>query len=310
MDNESLSLSHFGHLFEVFTGFYLLLGTNAQFHDYLTISQIFKSWPDESKDIQETTIRAKSAKEEWAKENRKKGPSTFEDLKQYQDRLRKSHKDVERIQQQTNKLASIGDRLEKSINRHFNINNPKSKEPTEFYKFIRPYYIFFGVLSLSMLIMEGMYDHWKKLDNLATINFFGGFIYVAFLIQICRRKFGMVNPIRVFMGSIFFFILLLAIPQHYLPCVLNYCIISSRFIADFQVMFVVLLVLLPILTHIITLAILVGQHKKVKKIKENIKSFVRQPTAPKNIGQPFPDITESFGDIPLDKDGEPIGPAH
>ena len=187
MDNPGLVLHHFGHIFEIFAGYYLLLGASKTFNEYFNVTVVFKNWPTNYSSISEAVKKSKQFETETFKTITKDQPIDFNDLEPWYIRTRQKSSDVKKITRKANKLYKLGAFLERQIILHYDHNNSGNASETEFYKFIRPIYIYFGILCITLLVLAGVYEKDHKENTLAIINFISLIIYLIFLFCILRN---------------------------------------------------------------------------------------------------------------------------
>ena len=132
-----------------------------------------------------------------------------------------------------------------------------------FYDYINPIYLYFGVINLSILILSGFYSDWDQMHSLQLINWLSLIMLVVFIIQISAlygfgKTFKPINKIRLIFWTIVFLIFDLMIFSHK-P--INTPICSHFFdcpelpffinISDLQILLAVVLSLSPLIIHIL-----------------------------------------------------------
>ena len=286
MDNESLSLQNFSSVFELFAGYYLLLGTNKKFHDYFNIGRVFKTWTSNYNEIEDMTSNAGRIESELLK-TISKDQQPENNVKSHRNWLRKRKRqvnDVEKRMKDAVRLSAKGKILKNQVELHFGADeNQNTEKEKGFYKFIKPFYIFFGCLSLVILAFAGFYNEWHRIH---TLNIFNGLAIVIILIlfiQVSVNAFLQTplftaNPIVIFILSIFSLVIIALIPCRMyvqymkLPYDIDPTIISYN---DFQVILMVGLILIPIIIHIVALTVVVLKHRRVEKIKSKLSDHLR-----------------------------------
>ncbi len=303
-DHSGLSLHHFGHIFEVFACYYLLLGTNKAFHNYFNLSVLFRNWPAtlQEKKTRITTIQG--FLENWVTtitfpSNENNFFKQIFILIKHWKRLRKKSQ----LNNQALKINKLLIFLDFHLDSHFKeksqkIENGRCDEcgkhkcgncgvekldkdsETDFHKFITPYYIYFGTLSVSLLVYCGIYEKWKMMNNLQFVNIITLVILIVLAMRLFQnkyyyKKFDGFDPLNVFGWSIFGLFVSIIVPHYWVDVI---CIIPNLIpeylitLNDLQIMGVVALVLLPVVLHLTFLCRIVHKHKKMEKLYSKLIS--------------------------------------
>ena len=307
MNQSNLLLNSFSCVFQIFAGYYLLLGTNKKFKDYFDISGIFKNWNIDHSHTQEVINECKAFLDKYPDEileNLKKTVNELDKAKinKFQQSivsLIRAEEKAKNIEEKTKKLIKLCDELHLEIPVYFRKsgstadleNGPES----DFFLFMRPFYIYFGVLSLGMLVLGGLFNEWHKLINLNFINLVSTLIYFSLLKGILYNKYKKdiyktsVDPAKTFLQSIFTIFVLILIPWSLFNKIafIGY-LLGEETISypDLQVFVCVFMVLMPILTHALTLYTLVRKYNQVKELKEYLIpiTLIEVPSEMKDMG--------------------------
>ncbi len=194
--------------------------------------------------------------------------------------LNKYEKEVNNVK----KLSKLGEGLKNQVELHFGTDSDgKEESETEFYKFIKPFYIFFGSLSMAILAVSGFYDEWHRIYAINLLNWMAVLIYLFLLIQAIggaffNRRPIAINPIRTFIFSIIVLTIVIFTPSSYYESIMAipYSISTSTIsYYDLQIISIVALIFFPIVTHIFILSLVVWKHRKVESLKRKISSNLK-----------------------------------
>jgi len=306
MGATALSLQDFTSIFEIFTGYYLLLGLNKSVSDYFNISGPFRSDSENYESIVNIETTANKFEQEALAEIDSSRPVTKTRKERKMQLLweRKKVNELDKTMEPFERFTEMGKWYGRLVKSHFGYNEqgsaPDKVSETEFFAFIRPFYIYYGLMAITVLILSGMYKAWDRIHVLSVVNCIsfaiGLFLLTkAVLITIRKpKKISLINPIFALLFSLFFFISILSIPcRIYDKMLIPFPIDHLISYEDFHVSFSVLIILFPIIVHIICLMIVAYTQKQYVKLKERLPIELRTPAATVPTSQPgsLPDVS-------------------
>jgi hypothetical protein len=294
-ETGSLSLQNFTSIFEIFAGYYLLLGTNKSFNDYFNIVGVYKSW---RKGNEGFSARVKKLAAEMEKTSVTVEPVELNIWQRIQWHNRRS-RELTRMQENYFKAEALINqdaRWDKQLKLHYDETNPEAE--TDFYKFMKPFYIFFGSLSMCILLMCGFCDQWNEMYNLNVLNILSGAVVAVLLRLVLRNKFRSTRlwifpPQYSFILSLVLFPVLIFLPSRIIA---KWQFISQDLIPhgisynDLQVLAASVLIFFPIVIHLGTVLCLMVEQNVMKwkfqqiTLPEVIKSAKSSPQIPRIDG--------------------------
>ncbi len=305
-DDYSIDLLNFSSVFELLCAYYLLLGISEKLRNYFEISTWFKDWIDNDyiyesklKEIESylTAIEETNNRQLQDQITSKRFIGKLQMIcshwvKDKKIRLKKWRKKriVSKIQFLQKKLPVFYPTIqtengilpnEGEYSTSFLEEARQDNSKITYSMLIRPVYLYFGVLSIILLILAGSYSSLKREFALSIINGFSLLLLCLFIVCLFVKKYRcrfitFLTPVKAFLATLIIIGLIVVIPEHFLtifdliPYFLPSNIIHN---SNFQVILCVVLHLTPLLINITSLAFIVRKLQKVRNYYRNTISF-------------------------------------
>lgn len=267
-----LPLSGFTCIFQIFCGYYLIIGTNSKYSDYLGIRRLFNDKKVE--DLPDNISNILS----YSKYSDDSVPDNLSKLK------KKIGVDYKELEPKLNKVFHL-------IKIHFNSARIDKQEQvyveTNFMSFYRSIYIIFGLLAMNLLVLAGMENRVSVHTELSIINIACIFILIYSLIfyfrSVNKRKEFIPTSIPGYLVvTCIIFLALDAFTNLYCNKFPNQIIeyFGPKFLTfeETQVIIVNILLICPSIMHLLFMQILKYKidnlpMEKIKELEKNIGEY-------------------------------------
>lgn len=305
-DDYSIDLLNFTSVFELLCAYYLLLGISEKLRNYFEISTWFRDWIANDY-IYENNLDQIESYLKAIEETNNRQLQEHIASKGFLGKIRMvfSHllKDIEigikkrgkkRIMDKIHFLRRKLPIFYPTIQTENGISPNEAEYSTSFLEaaredgdkitysmLIRPVYLYFGVLSIILLILAGSYSSLKREFALSLINSFSIILLGVFLFCLFVKKYRchfitILSPVKAFLLTLILIGLIIVIPERFLAflgLIPNFLPSNSIRNSNFQVILCIVLHLTPLLINITSLAFIVRKLQVVRNYYRNTISL-------------------------------------
>lgn len=291
-----LSLNNFSSFYEIFGSYYLILGLSADLRKYFNISTWLRPIIDEKheKYIKESISNhladIAASHEERIKnvvENATKNWITQIIL------FIKGILEFRKLEsRKLPKYAKMYNRYVKEEKWLIEKSSDVEDVNTTIFRFINPIYLYFGLISIGILLLSGLSVSWDESINLQIINLASFFVicfllFQVFLLYTFDKIINSISKVYVFLLTIIFLFLVLVIGN--IESLKPYFIILNNADPNIcklntQIIFAIIFPLIPLILHIILLVRLIFLQKRIAKLYQKASY---KPIAPRSSNKQF-----------------------
>jgi len=297
-EDYAIDLLNFTSVLELLCAYYLLLGITEKLRNYLEITTWFKDWIDNdytnekklediennlkmnedfnNKHLQDSITRGSFVKKILSVCSHQMKDQIIKQKKKKKKRILKK---IELLRRKIPLFYPVlvtvegsNESLDDEYSTRYLESAKQDHSKITYSMLIRPVYLYFGVLSIYLLIMAGSFTAFKRELALSWINFFSFVMLVCFLATLIYRKFRgnyvkFFTPVKTFLLTIAIIGILVVLPKELLAeiSIVPYGIPAEIIPnSNFQVILCIILRVTPLLINIFSLTYIVNKLHTVR----------------------------------------------